>query len=250
MDEIRGSPARRIGSPALRQHAHPPRRGNVRELVVRVTSESRLVAESVTAALVDAGVDASAVSWRGTSGFETETERPSDQLAVLISDLALPRIDDVCAHGRAVGGRWLVITDAPRGPVWGAVLDGGARAVVEATISIDGLIGVLVDVRADLSPIGEVERRSLLRQWWEVRQQQERLRERMSTLTPRENEVLGLLYKGETVRLIAARLEVSESTVRSQVKSVLHKLAVPSQIAAVATLDELRATVPRPRPPE
>ena len=58
------------------------------------------------------------------------------------------------------------------------------------------------------------------------------------------------LYMGETVRLIAARLEVSESTVRSQVKSVLHKLAVPSQIAAVATLDELRATVPRPRSPE
>jgi RNA polymerase sigma factor (sigma-70 family) len=246
MNETGASPTRRIGPAAVLGRGPGPGRDGADALVVSVASESRLVAESVTAALVDAGVDAAAVLWREPSDLR-EAPRSSDEVAVLISDLTLPRVDDVCAHGQAAGGRWLVITDAPRGPVWGAALDGGARAVVEATISIDGLIEVLFDVRADVSPIGEVERRSLLRQWWEARQQQELLRARMSTLTPRENEVLGLLYQGKTVRLIAARLKVSESTVRSQVKSVLRKLAVPSQIAAVATLDELRAAVPRPR---
>ena len=52
------------------------------------------------------------------------------------------------------------------------------------------------------------------------------------------SDVLRLLYPGDTVRSISDRLDVSESTVRSHVKSVLHKLAVPSQLAAVATLDD------------
>ncbi len=249
MDERRAPPAPRIAPAALDGRAPRPGRIQVDSLTVSVASEARLVAESVAAALAGAGVQARSVLWQEHVAPDPVGDRWNDQVAVLISDLALPRLDDVCAHGRAAGSRWLVITDAPRGAVWGAALDGGARAVVEATVSINALIAILVDVRADLSPIGEVERRSLLRQWWEARQQQERLRERMSTLTPRENEVLGLLYQGKTVRLIAARLEVSESTVRSQVKSVLRKLAVPSQIAAVATLDELRATAPHPRLP-
>ena len=143
MDNTRGSLAREIGPLALRRHAAPSGAGNADELVVRVASEARLVAESVTAALVDAGLDASTVSWRDTNAFGAVAEPSGDELAVLISDLTLSRIDDVCAHGRAAGGRWLVITDAPRGPVWGAALDGGARAVLEATISIDGLIRVL-----------------------------------------------------------------------------------------------------------
>lgn len=250
MDDTRQPSARYIGPAALSSAAPPQGPDGVADLMVGVASEFRLIAESVTAALIDSGVNATTVPWNGTSDFGGKPDRSLDRVAVLVSDLALPRVDDVCAHGRATGSRWLVITDAPRGPVWGAAIECGASAVVEATVSIDGLIEILGDVRADASPIGEVERRLLLRQWREVRQQQQQLRDRMSSLTPREKEVLGLLYQGETVRLIAERLEVSESTVRSQVKAVLRKLAVPSQIAAVATLDELRTSVPRPRTPE
>jgi two-component system, NarL family, nitrate/nitrite response regulator NarL len=45
--------------------------------------------------------------------------------------------------------------------------------------------------------------------------------------------VLGHLMEGHTVHDIAALSVVSEATVRTQVKSILAKLEVSSQIAAV-----------------
>ena len=59
------------------------------------------------------------------------------------------------------------------------------------------------------------------------------MHERLSLLTPREGAVLGHLMKGHTVREIAIHSYVSEATVRTQVKSILSKLQVSSQIAAV-----------------
>jgi DNA-binding NarL/FixJ family response regulator len=48
-------------------------------------------------------------------------------------------------------------------------------------------------------------------------------------------EILVALYAGEPVQLIARRRRVSENTVRSQVRSLLHKLDASSQLQAVAT---------------
>jgi DNA-binding CsgD family transcriptional regulator len=52
-------------------------------------------------------------------------------------------------------------------------------------------------------------------------------------LTPREREVLQLLGQSRTYRDIAAQLGVSEETVRSHVKRILHKLGQPHRAAAV-----------------
>jgi DNA-binding NarL/FixJ family response regulator len=57
---------------------------------------------------------------------------------------------------------------------------------------------------------------------------------RLGRLTPREREVLEHLRLGHTVDEIARRDHVAASTVRGQVASVLRKLEVSSQLAAVA----------------
>ena len=59
------------------------------------------------------------------------------------------------------------------------------------------------------------------------------LRDRFARLTHREREVLGALVDGHGVHDIAASDVVSEATVRTQVKSILAKLEVSSQLAAV-----------------
>nr|WP_246322030.1 helix-turn-helix transcriptional regulator [Nocardioides panzhihuensis] len=65
----------------------------------------------------------------------------------------------------------------------------------------------------------------------------------VGSLTVREHEVLELLYDGVTVAEIAARFGVAQATVRSQVKAILRKFEVGSQLAAVAAYDRyLRPT--------
>jgi DNA-binding NarL/FixJ family response regulator len=63
-------------------------------------------------------------------------------------------------------------------------------------------------------------------------------------LTAREREVLDLLAQGERASAIADRSVVSLLTVRSQIRSILMKLDVNSQLEAVALLRRTRGTEP------
>ncbi len=56
----------------------------------------------------------------------------------------------------------------------------------------------------------------------------------VSTLTPREREVLGLLARGWSGANIARHMAISVNTVRTHVQSVLTKLQVHSRLEAAA----------------
>ncbi|RYJ01406.1 MAG: LuxR family transcriptional regulator, partial [Actinomycetales bacterium] len=84
---------------------------------------------------------------------------------------------------------------------------------------------------------GFVERQGLLRQWFALRADQLASQGRLAQLTPREREVLAMLHEGSSTAVIAERLDISQTTVRSQIRAVLRKLGVRSQLAAVAALD-------------
>ena len=57
---------------------------------------------------------------------------------------------------------------------------------------------------------------------------------RLALLSPRELDVLAHLAGGKRVQTIAEHYVVSVATVRTQVRAVLTKLAVTSQLEAVA----------------
>jgi DNA-binding NarL/FixJ family response regulator len=57
-------------------------------------------------------------------------------------------------------------------------------------------------------------------------------------LSPREREVLELLARGLTADAIADRIFISVATVRTHIQSILRKLEVSSQLAAVARVRE------------
>jgi PAS domain S-box-containing protein len=55
-----------------------------------------------------------------------------------------------------------------------------------------------------------------------------------SSLTPRQHEVLGLLADGAPAKVIAARLDLAEDTVRNHIRAILFALGSHSQLEAVA----------------
>jgi len=60
-------------------------------------------------------------------------------------------------------------------------------------------------------------------------------RNEIETLTPRQQEVLGLAGEGLTDREIAESLDISQHTVRRHLSDILTRLEVPSRAAAVAS---------------
>src|SRR5688572_31006165 len=58
--------------------------------------------------------------------------------------------------------------------------------------------------------------------------------ERLTTLSPREREVLGRLTEGATAATIAADTHTSIRTVQTHIHRILSKLEVSSQLAATA----------------
>ena len=94
-------------------------------------------------------------------------------------------------------------------------------------------------------------REQLIAAWREEQEQTASARQRIARLTPRERAVLDELADGRRIHDIATADVVSQATVRTQVKSILSKLEVRSQLAAVLLLHDhrpgRRLTAPAPR---
>jgi len=60
-----------------------------------------------------------------------------------------------------------------------------------------------------------------------------------ATISPREQELLGVLAEGLTNREIAARLVLEESTIRTHLRNIYRKLGVNSRVRAIQRAREL-----------
>ena len=214
-------------------------------LTMVVTAEQWLVAEAVRAALTTRELQARLLRWPGESAG-LPRPRSGDQrvtppdVGLLISDLdRWARIRAASFLIAAVPTRWIVITGAPRGPHWGAMLEAGARTVLSSSAGLSEIEATVRLVAGDGVAMRTEEQVRLRSAWRDAQAERRELGERLRSLTPREREVLRLLYAGESVARIAERFDVSPATVRSQVKSVLRKLNVNSQLGAVAALGQL-----------
>lgn len=127
----------------------------------------------------------------------------------------------------------VVVTASTDRGRWGECLRYGARKMLSKTSPLNDILATVRRINEGLPVMSSDERTGLLDAWHKRRVEQRELTARLELLTAREREVLGHLTLGRTVRDIAVLGFVSEATVRTQVKSILAKLDVSSQLAAV-----------------
>jgi two-component system, NarL family, nitrate/nitrite response regulator NarL len=128
----------------------------------------------------------------------------------------------------------------------GEALSNGAATVLSKSGPLSETLGAIARVSNGLAAMSREEREQLLSAWRATAEAEGELRARFDQLTTREAEVLGQLMTGKQVSEIARLRFVSESTVRTQVKAVLAKLQVGSQLTAVGIAHQVRWRPPAP----
>lgn len=210
---------------------------------VVVISEQTLVAETVAAGLAGRGLNATSLTWPTDPRAGGDLPGPpSGLVGLLISDLA--SWTSLRTTWQLIAGEpvaWVVVTAAPEGPMWGAALDAGACMVLPSSTGLAAVCRALASAGRGTGRTIAGRQEKLIDSWGDLLERHKELCLQIESLTPREHEVLTMLHAGDRIARIAQLLGVSPVTVRSQVKSVLRKLEVKSQLGAVAALDDLLA---------
>lgn len=231
--------------------AHPS--NNKRVVIIE---DHALFAESLEFTLAREGYDVRRLELPDEGGSLATLRAAAIRLhpRVVLLDLDLGRFGDgltLIGPLAKAGINVVVVTASTDRGRWGACVRAGARKVLSKTRPLQETLSTVRRLMQGLPVMDTDELESLLEEWRVHRAQLEEMTNRLERLTPREKEVLSWLIGGVTVRDIARQGVVSEATVRTQVKSILAKLEVSSQLTAVGMAIQAgwRPTVPTHRTP-
>ena len=166
-------------------------------LRVLVASDQVLLAESIQVALTSQGHDAVVLGWsRDASALtrQPEVERTLVEVGLLICELdRWSRVEEAASVVARVGVPCLALTNAPRGPAWGALLAAGVELVLPVEIGLESIGEVLesVGLRQRATPADE---RTELEAAWAEAKYHHRTMERVGRLSSRERDVLRMTY--------------------------------------------------------
>ena len=203
---------------------------------VGIVEDHLLLAQSVGLALRAEGLQVVTADLAGEAAFVVSLAPAPDLLVLLDLDLGEPLVDGVRLIPllRAHGARVLVVTGTTERLRIAAAIEAGAIGYVAKHEAFDLLLERILQAVRGEPVLDECERHELLRALRTSRQETERRLAPFQQLTPKESLVLDELTQGKSVESIAGEWVVSEATVRTQVRGVLTKLDVRSQLAAVA----------------
>jgi DNA-binding NarL/FixJ family response regulator len=201
-----------------------------------IVEDHELLATSLALALHQRGLEAQTVAGP-TADAIIDTVRGLAPILVLL-DLDLgPSLGSGLELIRPLikaGGRVVMMTGMVERVQLAACVEAGAVGIVSKTAGFAELVDAIRRAADGESLLDPAERQALLS---ELRAGRRAERERLApftTLSPREQAVLARLVAGDSAETIAARSYLSLATIRTQIKSILRKLGVSSQLAAVA----------------
>ncbi len=207
---------------------------------VVLVDDHQLLAESLRLALVVEGLEATTLAPTSPQDVLDGVEAAAPDLVLLDLDLG-PGVGDgslLVTPLVAAGRRVLVVSASTDVEQVARALESGAVGVVRKDVAFDVLLdGVLAAARGE-EVTTPAAREALLARARALRGERTRAWAPFAELSRREAEVLRALARGTGVASLAADWHVSEATVRSQVRAILTKLGVSSQLEAVARAHE------------
>lgn len=204
------------------------------------------MAAGLQLALMERGWTVEASSGQALSDLTDHAERLTPD-CVLLSirvgfgvDVGIARIRALAATGAHV----LLLTAERRATVLARFLEAGAAGWIGKDITLDDVDSTLTRLVSGESIVGATIRASLMNDLRLERENARRGSAVFAELTQREALVLAALTDGLTADEIAREHHVALCTVRSQIRGVLQKLDVKSQLAAVSLAGTHRDLLP------
>jgi DNA-binding NarL/FixJ family response regulator len=191
---------------------------------------------------------------KGFNARQVPAPRVADVLAtpcpgpsgLVVLDLDLGRAEegnwlcgaDLVHELREQGWQVLIVSGSVDKPGVAVAIAAGAIGSVPKSSSFDTLLETVAMAAAGRPVMTEAERQRWLHRHRTYLAEEHELSRRLSRLSHREREVLELLAEGHRAAAIAERFVVSMTTVRTQIRSILAKLEVTSQLEAVALIHQ------------
>jgi DNA-binding NarL/FixJ family response regulator len=208
-----------------------------------VVADDHEVVRSGYAALLDTQPDF-AVAGTATDGAEAVRLCREHRPDVVLMDVRMPGMDGIEATRRIAGGpRVLILTTFDLDEYVYDALRAGASGFLLKDVTAERLFDAVRIIAAGEALLAPTVTRRLIGEFARLRPQP-RLRA-FGTLTPRETEVLRLVAEGLSNPEIAARLVVTEETVKTHVSRMLGKLGLRDRTQAVVAAYESGLVVPR-----
>jgi DNA-binding NarL/FixJ family response regulator len=221
-----------------------------------VVADDHQVVRTGFATLLDTQPDFEVV---GTAVNGSEAVRICRELRpdVVLMDVRMPGTDGIEATrqlaGPGEGGpRILILTTFDLDDYVYDALCAGASGFLLKDVTAERLFEAVRVIAAGEALLAPAVTRRLISEFSRIRPRQATPPTAMAALrelTPRETEVLRLIAEGLSNPEIAARLVVTEETVKTHVSRVLGKLGLRDRTQAVVTAYESGLVVPRSREP-
>lgn len=203
---------------------------NLRILVI---DDHTLFREGLRGLLVRRNIDVIAATGDGSEGVRLAAEHQPD---IVLLDMRMPNTDGITVLKHLIENGMkmpiVILTTSSDERDLIEALRSGARGYLLKDMEPDELVAALRDIDAGKTVVAP----NLTQILAEVVQGKSTMPDLESSpfdeLTPRETEILGLLAEGQSNKVIARNLGISDGTVKLHVKAILRKLDVHSRVEA------------------
>jgi NarL family two-component system response regulator LiaR len=219
--------------------------GDSEPMRVIVADDDPFARRMIKESLQRAGIIVVAEAHNGRQAVELALFYTPD---VVLMDVVMPELDGIAATRqitREIPDQLIVMLTSSEEDEMGFLgLRAGAVGYLSKDLDVEILPQALEGAREGEAAISRKLSMQLIEELRRVPEPTTGMRPVKSPLTPREWEVIDLLYEGRTTDEIADALVLSTETVRSHIKNLMRKLGARSRQEAVEQAHRMRGGTP------